>query len=212
MSYGKHRASWTCEDDTVEPFTCSDENSPTSSSISGDGDLENVSSPIAQQGRRKLKRRRKRMLTGVSRQRRAANERERRRIQGVNQAFIDLKNALPLAHSVDISKIDILRVATKWIDHLSKLLDQDQRIHAEPKSAVEPQLYDFLGEDFFINDHELEDDCFLQGQDIWSDSTGLEGLSDYCIHTEEPFLKTLLRSSFNTDSFTSPLLELTDQL
>ena len=104
------------------------------------------------------------MLTGVSRQRRAANERERRRIQGVNQAFIDLKNALPLAHSVDISKIDILRVATKWIDHLSKLLDQDQRIHAEPKSAVEPQLYDFLGEDFLINDHELEDDCFLQGQ------------------------------------------------
>lgn len=53
---------------------------------------------------------------------------------------------------------------------------------------------------------------FLFLVDIWSDSTGLEGLSDYCIHTEEPFLKTLLRSSFNTDSFTSPLLELTDQL
>ena len=164
MSYGKPQASWTCEDDTVEPFSCPEENSPTPSSISGDGDLENVSSPIAQQGRRKLKRRRKRMLTGVSRQLRAANERERRRIQGVNQAFIDLKNALPLAHSVDISKIDILRVATKWIDHLSKLLDQDQRINSEPKFAVQPQLYDFLGEDFSINVHELEDDCFLQGQ------------------------------------------------
>ncbi|CAH3126608.1 unnamed protein product [Pocillopora meandrina] len=213
MSYGKPQASWTCEDDAVEPFSCSEENSPTPSSISGDGDLENVSSPIAQQGRRKLKRRRKRMLTGVSRQRRAANERERRRIQGVNQAFIDLKNVLPLAHSVDISKIDILRVATKWIDHLSKLLDQDQRINSEPKFAVQPQLYDFLGEDFSINVHELEDDCFLQGQDIWSDSSNLEGLSDFCIHTEEPFLKTLLRSSFNdTDSFTQPLLELTDQL
>lgn len=100
------------------------------------------------------------MLTGVSRQRRAANERERRRIQGVNRAFIELKNALPLANTVDISKIDILRVATKWIDHLSKLLDQDQKIHSEP----EPQLYELLGEEFSINDHELEEDYFLQGQ------------------------------------------------
>lgn len=153
-----------CDEDAVSPFSCSEQNSPTSSSISGDGDIENVGSPIVQQGRRKLKRRRKRMLTGVSRQRRAANERERRRIQGVNRAFIELKNALPVANTVDISKIDILRVATKWIDHLSKLLDQDQRIHTEPQYAVEPQLYELLGEDFSINDRELEEDYFLQGQ------------------------------------------------
>lgn len=164
MSSEKPDASWTCEEDAVGPFSCSEENSPTSSSISGDGDMENVGSPIAQQGRRKLRRRRKRMLTGVSRQRRAANERERRRIQGVNQAFIDLKNALPLAHTVDISKIDILRVATMWIDHLSKLLDQDQGMHTEPKYAVEPQLYDLLGEDFSLNHRELDGDYFLQGQ------------------------------------------------
>ena len=54
---------------------------------------------------------------------------------------------------------------------------------------------------------------FLFLVDIWSDSSNLEGLSDFCIHTEEPFLKTLLRSSLtDTDSFTQPLLELTDQL
>lgn len=104
------------------------------------------------------------MLTGVSRQRRAANERERRRIQGVNRAFIELKNALPVADSVDISKIDILRVATKWIDHLSKLLDQDKRINSEPKHIVKPKLYEILGEDFSIDDRELEEDYFLQGQ------------------------------------------------
>lgn len=160
MSSVKSEPSWVCDEDDVSPFSCSEKNSPTSSSISGDGDIENVGSPIVQHGRRKLKRRRKRMLTGVSRQRRAANERERRRIQGVNRAFIELKNALPLANTVDISKIDILKVATKWIDHLSKLLDQDQNIHSE----AEPQLYELLGEEFSINDRELEEDYFLQGQ------------------------------------------------
>lgn len=164
MSSVKSEPSWVCDEDAVSPFSCSEQNSPTSSSISGDGEIENVSSPIVQQGRRKLKRRRKRMLTGVSRQRRAANERERRRIQGVNRAFIELKNVLPVADTVDISKIDILRVATKWIDHLGKLLDQDQRIHSEPQYAVEPQLYELLGEDFSINDRELEENYFPQGQ------------------------------------------------
>ena len=160
----KSEPTWTCDENAVSPCSCSDQNSPTSSSISGDGDIENVGSPVVPLGRRKLKRRRKRMLTGVSRQRRAANERERRRIQGVNRAFIELKNALPVADSVDISKIDILRVATKWIDHLSKLLDQDKRIHSEPKYTEEPKLYEILGEDFSIDDHELEHDYFLQLQ------------------------------------------------
>lgn len=73
------------------------------------------------------KRRKKRMLTGVSRQRRAANARERRRIQGVNRAFVQLKNSLPLAQ-IDISKIEILRLAAKWIDHLRTLLkDYEER-------------------------------------------------------------------------------------
>lgn len=160
----KSEPTWACDENAVSPLSCSDQNSPGSSSISGDGDMEIVGSPVVPQGRRKLKRRRKRMLTGVSRQRRAANERERRRIQGVNRAFIELKNALPVADSVDISKIDILRVATKWIDHLSKLLDQDKRINSEPKHIVEPKLYEILGEDFSIDDRELEEDYFLQGQ------------------------------------------------
>lgn len=85
----------------------------------------------------------------------------------MNRAFVELKNALPVADTVDISKIDILRVATKWIDHLTKLLDQDQRVPMEPKEyrdSVEPQLHEILGEEFSINDRELEDDDFLQGQ------------------------------------------------
>ena len=76
---------------------------------------------------RKGKQRKKRTLTGVSRQRRAANDRERRRNVRLNQAFVTLKKALPLAN-IDISKIEILRLAVKWIDHLATLLkDHEQR-------------------------------------------------------------------------------------
>lgn len=167
----KLEGSWS---DGENNFSYSDQlmqNSPTSSqsSTSGDGDLDNIGSPVAAHpaGRRKLKRRRKRMLTGVSRQRRAANERERRRIQGVNRAFLELKNALPVSDTAEISKIDILRVAIRWIEHLSELLDQDERIPSEPTNfcdSVEPKLHELLGEEFYINARELENDDFLQGE------------------------------------------------
>ena len=76
------------------------------------------------------RRRKKRLLTGVSRQRRAANERERLRVQGVNKAFITLRSILPILESPneEVSKYDTLRVAAKWIAYLtSVLLSDDQR-------------------------------------------------------------------------------------
>lgn len=74
----------------------------------------------------KRKRRKKKKLTGLSEQRRAANTRERRRIQELNCAFARLKNALPLPNVV-IPKIEILRQAITWIDHLGNLLkDYDE--------------------------------------------------------------------------------------
>ena len=76
---------------------------------------------------KKSKQKKKRILTGVSRQRRAANDRERRRNVRLNQAFVTLKKTLPLAN-IDISKIEILRLAVKWIDHLATLLkDHEER-------------------------------------------------------------------------------------
>lgn len=219
MSIGKleQALSWSGEKDVESnsPYSDQMQNSPSSSqsSAKSDGDLEpETYSPKIQHGRRKMKRRRKRMLTGVSRQRRAANERERRRIQGVNRAFVELKNVLPLANSVDISKIDILRVAAKWIDHLTKLIDQDKKIRlsklTECHISDEPQLYEILGEDFSIIDSELEDVCFLQGQDMWSDTLP----SALCVHTNEPYLQTFLHNSLHSDILTSPLQELTDRL
>ena len=72
-------------------------------------------------------RRRRRMLTGVSRQRRAANARERRRIQGVNDAFVELKSIIPVMSPDDVSKMETLQLAAKWIAYLTTLLIEDDR-------------------------------------------------------------------------------------
>jgi len=129
---------------------------------------ESGSRPAAQ---KKRKRRRKRMLTGVSRQRRAANERERKRIQGVNRAFVDLKNTLPVSH-MDISKIDILRVASQWIDHLTEILHQDDitrsegNIHDTTNLYDEHELYKLLDNSQFPSEDDdlLEDFLHMDGK------------------------------------------------
>lgn len=73
-------------------------------------------------GSGKRKRRRRRLLTGVSRQRRAANERERRRVQGVNNAFVELKSKIPVMAPDDVSKMETLHLAAKWIAYLTTVL------------------------------------------------------------------------------------------
>ena len=128
---------------------------------------------------RKRKRRKKRMLTGVSRQRRAANARERRRIQGVNRAFVQLKNTLPLAQ-IDISKIEILRLAVKWIDHLRTLLkDYDERkelLNTKQLQTSRPNEFVSLEDDMAPVKH----DClYHQFPDLkntlWEECIGLDG-------------------------------------
>ena len=75
------------------------------------------------------RRKRRRLLTGVSRQRRAANARERVRIQGVNSAFVVLKNTLPVVRPEEVSKIETLRLASKWIAYLTTVLIRDDQQH-----------------------------------------------------------------------------------
>ena len=82
------------------------------------------------------RRKRRRLLTGVSRQRRAANTRERVRIQGVNSAYVVLKNTLPVVCPEDVSKIETLRLASKWIAYLTTvLIRDDQRQTQSPVSG-----------------------------------------------------------------------------
>lgn len=73
------------------------------------------------------RRKRRRMLTGVSRQRRAANARERRRVQGITDAFLELRSILPVLKRDDVSKMDTLRLAAKWIAHLTTVLIREER-------------------------------------------------------------------------------------
>lgn len=93
-------------------------------------DQENVSESPEKKDvqEEKRKRRKRRSLTGISRKRREANARERRRVEELNHGFVYLKRALPLPN-VDISKLEILRQAIKWIDHLETMLENydDQR-------------------------------------------------------------------------------------
>ncbi|EDO42907.1 predicted protein, partial [Nematostella vectensis] len=59
----------------------------------------------------------------VSKQRRTANERERNRVQQVNAAFETLRNKIPLrALEKKPSKIDTIRLATRYIQDLTQLL------------------------------------------------------------------------------------------
>ena len=68
------------------------------------------------------------MLTGVSKQRRAANERERKRLQIINSAFIGLKDLLPLLPGEEnISKIDVVKLASRTILLLKQILDDCDR-------------------------------------------------------------------------------------
>ena len=91
-------------------------------------------------GSRKRPRRRKRMLTGVSKQRRAANERERRRLQIINYAFKDLKNILPLLPGEEnISKIEIVRLASKTIRLLAQILAEDDHSQTGVKMESEEE-------------------------------------------------------------------------
>uniref|UniRef100_A0A4W3HA26 BHLH domain-containing protein n=1 Tax=Callorhinchus milii TaxID=7868 RepID=A0A4W3HA26_CALMI len=54
--------------------------------------------------------------------------RERQRVHGVNVAFQDLRRLLPVLTDTEVSKTDILKLAAKWIAHLSTvLLLDDQR-------------------------------------------------------------------------------------
>eukprot|EP00061_Rhincodon_typus_P018146 g47199.t1 len=124
--------------------------------------LHGIRAEGSDQAKRSVKnkkvRRRKRMLTGVSRQRRAANTRERQRVHGVNLAFQDLRRLLPVLSEVEVSKIDILRLAAKWIAHLTAILlqdDQEQqqssmRADTGDRFAVVSRVCGELATDFII--------------------------------------------------------------
>ena len=132
------------------------------------------------QERSKQREKKKSMLNCVSRQRRAANDRERRRNVRLNQAFVTLKKALPLAN-IDISKIEILRLAVKWIDHLTTLL-KDYEQHRDLLTLRHSCSGEYITDSQNGKSNHMRYDC-LYHQDpdlkntLWEDCIGLPSRS-----------------------------------
>ncbi|KAG8451873.1 hypothetical protein GDO86_003900 [Hymenochirus boettgeri] len=88
-------------------------------SIDGGDDQRCCSPPDESRGKRKRKSR----LSGVSKQRQAANARERDRTHSVNTAFTALRTLIPTEPADrKLSKIETLRLASSYISHLANIL------------------------------------------------------------------------------------------
>ncbi|KAM4552708.1 pancreas transcription factor 1 subunit alpha [Odontesthes bonariensis] len=92
-----------------------------------------------------LKRRRRlRSDTEMQQLRQAANVRERRRMQSINDAFEGLRSHIPtLPYEKRLSKVDTLRLAIGYINFLAELVQSDLPIrnpnsetHAQPKKVI----------------------------------------------------------------------------
>ncbi|KAM9322081.1 pancreas transcription factor 1 subunit alpha [Pholidichthys leucotaenia] len=93
-----------------------------------------------------LLRRRRRLRSEVELQqlRQAANVRERRRMQSINDAFEGLRSHIPtLPYEKRLSKVDTLRLAIGYINFLAELVQSDLPIrnsgsetHAQPKKVI----------------------------------------------------------------------------
>lgn len=66
-------------------------------------------------------------------QRKAANMRERRRMKSINDAFDNLRNSIPSNLNADrrLSKVDTLRLAIRYIGHLSNLVQTTTDLPSE---------------------------------------------------------------------------------
>lgn len=81
-------------------------------------------------------------------QRHAANMRERRRMQSINEAFEGLRTHIPtLPYEKKLSKVDTLRLAIGYINFLTDLLNKDTRLNNQSSSIKEPKkiIYRFKG-------------------------------------------------------------------
>ncbi|CAN9502869.1 unnamed protein product [Ophioblennius macclurei] len=90
------------------------------------------------------RRRRMRSETEMQQLRQAANVRERRRMQSINDAFEGLRSHIPtLPYEKRLSKVDTLRLAIGYINFLAELVQSDLPIrnsnsetHAQPKKVI----------------------------------------------------------------------------
>lgn len=81
---------------------------------------------------KKKTKRRGRRLTGLSKQRRIANTRERNRVHVINEGIDRLRDLIPLfPNEKKPSKTDTIRLAALYISHLTELLEMANTEHEE---------------------------------------------------------------------------------
>lgn len=93
----------------------------TTMDISSPEPLNNV-----KKNKKKAKRRGPR-LTGVSKQRRLANARERTRVHTLNANIDRLKDIIPLFPDEKPSKTETIRIAALYISHMTELLNTTEK-------------------------------------------------------------------------------------
>lgn len=89
-----------------------------------------VSSPQLLNEQKKTKKKTKRRgprLTGVSKQRRLANARERTRVHTLNANIDQLKDIIPLFPDEKPSKTETIRIAALYISHMTELLNTTEK-------------------------------------------------------------------------------------
>ncbi|KAJ7322247.1 hypothetical protein JRQ81_018534 [Phrynocephalus forsythii] len=103
------------------------------------GSLKALSAAAAAAARRQ--RRRVRSEAELQQLRQAANVRERRRMQSINDAFEGLRSHIPtLPYEKRLSKVDTLRLAIGYINFLSELVQSDLPLrHAGGQSPCQPK-------------------------------------------------------------------------
>ena len=86
--------------------------------------------PYPSSKRRRMQQQQSLSHDDVQNQRAIANVRERQRTQSLNDAFTHLRHIIPTLPSDKLSKIQTLKLATRYIDFLYQILHNDEEQHA----------------------------------------------------------------------------------
>lgn len=114
--------------------------------------LENVSSPDGSEGSENGKKRRKGPMSheDLQNQRCLANVRERQRTQSLNDAFTQLRTIIPTLPSDKLSKIQTLKLASRYIDFLYQVLRNDDILSDSKMSSCNYVAHERLSYAFSV--------------------------------------------------------------
>ena len=92
------------------------------------GRMRKESQEMEKKAPRKKNKRRPPRLTGVSKQRKMANERERRRVQALNTHIENLRELIPLfPYEKRPTKTEVIWMAATYIEFLTELLQKTEK-------------------------------------------------------------------------------------